>query len=237
MTARAVREALQSLPFREGTRGVPPRVIVGLGNPGREYARTRHNAGFLVLERLAERHGTTWSDDAALEARIAWVDHGGAPTLLLAPQTYMNRSGRSVEAAIERWSDLDPERDLVVVYDDLDLPTGGSACVRPVVRGGHRGMGDIQAVLGTKAIRRLRFGVGHPGKGGPPVVDYVLSGLSRRTSAASRDRDPSGGGSHRGDRVGRLLPWSWAGSTRDPDCPVFSRPGIRTIEIVGALSG
>lgn len=158
---------------REGS--PPARVIVGLGNPGREYARTRHNAGFLVLERLAERHGTAWSDDAALEARIAWVDHGGAPTLLLAPQTYMNRSGRSVEAALERWSDLDPERDLVVVYDDLDLPTGRLRLRPSGGAGGHRGMGDIQAVLGTKAIRRLRFGVGHPGKGGPPVVDYVLS--------------------------------------------------------------
>lgn len=159
----------------EASRPPPVWLVVGLGNPGPEYALTRHNAGFLVLERMAERHGAAWDDDAELQARVAWVDLAGAPTLLLAPQTYMNRSGQSVEAALARWTDLDPERDLVVVYDDLDLPTGRLRLRPSGGAGGHRGMGDIQAVLGTKAIRRLRFGVGHPGKDGPPVVDYVLS--------------------------------------------------------------
>ena len=153
----------------------PERLIVGLGNPGSEYERTRHNAGFLVLERLAERQGATWAEDAALEARVCSVVLGGAPALLLAPQTFMNRSGRSVEAAIDRWPTLDPETDLVVVYDDLDLPTGRIRLRPSGGAGGHRGMGDIQTVLETKAIPRLRFGVGHPGQSGQAVVDYVLA--------------------------------------------------------------
>ena len=153
----------------------PARLIVGLGNPGPEYARTRHNVGFLVLERLAKRQAVAWSDDAALEARVARVTLGGVPALLLAPQTYMNRSGRSVEAALERWSALDPSRDLVVIYDDLDLPTGRIRLRPSGGAGGHRGMGDIQTVLETRGIPRLRFGVGHPGQGGQAVVDYVLS--------------------------------------------------------------
>ncbi len=159
---------------RDAGGAVPERIVVGLGNPGPEYARTRHNAGFLVVERLAERQGAAWSEDAALEARVARVSLRGGETLLLEPQTYMNRSGRSVEAALERWPTLDAERDLVVVYDDLDLPTGRIRLRPSGGAGGHRGMGDIQAVLDTKAIPRLRFGIGHPGRDGPPVVDYVL---------------------------------------------------------------
>lgn len=172
---------------QETARAAPARLIVGLGNPGPEYARTRHNAGFLVLEGLAERQGALWAEDVELEARVAWVDLGGAPALLMAPQTYMNRSGRSVEAALERWPDLDPERDLLVIYDDLDLPTGRLRLRPSGGAGGHRGMGDIQAVLETKGIRRLRFGVGHPGKGGQPVVDYVLSPFPEAESALLAD--------------------------------------------------
>ncbi|MEM9176206.1 MAG: aminoacyl-tRNA hydrolase [Myxococcota bacterium] len=153
-------------------------MIVGLGNPGDHYVRTRHNAGFLVLERLAARHGAIFSADAALEARTAPLSLGGTPALLVAPQTFMNRSGRSVEAALERWPALDPEQDLVVVYDDLDLPTGRIRLRPAGGAGGHRGMRDIQAVLETRAIPRLRFGVGHPGERGQAVVDYVLAPFS-----------------------------------------------------------
>ena len=164
-----------SAPTPVEARPEPARLIVGLGNPGPQYARTRHNAGFLVLECLAARQGAVWSEDAALEARVAWVSLGGAPALLLEPQTFMNRSGRSVEAALERWPALDPATALVVVYDDLDLPTGRIRLRPSGGAGGHRGMGDIQTVLATKAVPRLRFGVGHPGASGQAVVDYVLA--------------------------------------------------------------
>lgn len=161
-----------------GPHAAPTRLVVGLGNPGPQYAATRHNAGFLVLERLAARHAADWRDAPDLEGRLALLQVAGEPCVLLAPQTFMNRSGRSVEAALARWPALDPERDLLVVYDDLDLPTGRLRLRPSGGAGGHRGMGDIQTVLATKAVPRLRFGVGRPASDGPSVVDYVLAPFS-----------------------------------------------------------
>ena len=114
--------------------------------------------------------------DAALRARIARVDLAGVGCALLAPQTFMNRSGRAVEAALAAHP-LDPASDLLVVYDDLDLPPGRLR-LRPGGRaGGHRGMADIARVLGHDRIPRLRFGIGHPGSAAS-VVDWVLEPFS-----------------------------------------------------------
>jgi PTH1 family peptidyl-tRNA hydrolase len=153
----------------------PHRLIVGLGNPGPQYASTRHNAGFRVVERLASRAGTSWRREESLEALVAEIELAGQACLLLQPQAFMNRSGRSVEAALARWPALVGSRDLLIIYDDLDLPPGRLRLRPAGGAGGHRGIGDILEVLQTREVPRLRFGVGHPGKAGGSVVDWVLA--------------------------------------------------------------
>ena len=158
--------------------GAPPRapdwLVFGLGNPGAKYAATRHNIGFRVLECLALRHGGAWRDEPGLKARTARIESAGVAIELIAPQTFMNRSGESVEAALERWPGIDPERNLLVVYDDLDLPTGRIRLRPRGGGGGHNGIGDILDVLDTKAVARLRFGVSRPENGTVPIIDWVL---------------------------------------------------------------
>jgi len=150
------------------------KLVVGLGNPGPQYVGTRHNVGFRVLDLLAERHGAQWHRDRGLEARVARVELAGQRCLLVQPQTFMNRSGATLLAAAARWPTLDPARDLLIVYDDLDLPTGRIRLRPSGGPGGQRGMADIQRALDTQTIPRLRFGIGHPGASGK-VVDWVLS--------------------------------------------------------------
>ena len=152
----------------------PERLIVGLGNPGEKYESTRHNIGFRVVERLAARAAGQWSSDLALDARVAAVELSGQACLLIEPQTFMNRSGKSVAAACARWPELDPSADVLVIYDDLDLPTGRIRLRPSGGAGGHRGMADILDQLDRKSICRLRFGVGHPGASGA-VIDWVLA--------------------------------------------------------------
>ena len=151
----------------------PARVVVGLGNPGARYEATRHNIGFRVVERLAEGAGAEWVLAPPLEARIAAAQIAGVPCLLVEPLTFMNRSGQTVAAICERWPSLDPTSDLLVVFDDLDLPTGRIRLRPSGGGGGHNGIGDILERLGTRTIPRLRFGVGHPGASGE-VIDWVL---------------------------------------------------------------
>lgn len=155
----------------------PRKLVVGLGNPGPEYAATRHNVGFRVLECLASRADGRWHPDSDLESVLCRIEIAGQPIALLQPQTFMNRSGDAVAAALERWPALDVETDLLIVFDDLDLPTGRIRLRPAGGGGGHNGIGDILAQQGTKAISRLRFGVGHPGESGP-VIDWVLSPFS-----------------------------------------------------------
>jgi PTH1 family peptidyl-tRNA hydrolase len=172
---RLIRDFFQRRVSRgPGALPAPSRLIVGLGNPGAEYASTRHNVGFCVVEELARRGGGEWSSDSALEARVAFVELAGQRCLLVEPQTFMNHSGRTVAAACARWPGLDPTTDVFVIYDDLDLPTGRIRLRPSGGGGGHRGMGDILTELETKAVPRLRFGVGHPGSEGS-VVDWVLA--------------------------------------------------------------
>lgn len=145
------------------------KLLVGLGNPGDKYAGTRHNAGFLVAERLAERHRI------ALKKKGYQGVYGvgraaGEETTILLPQTFMNRSGASVNAA-QKSLGVTPG-DLIVIYDDLDLPLGRIR-VRPEGgHGGHNGMRDIIAVLGFKDFIRLKVGIGRPEHG--DITNYVL---------------------------------------------------------------
>lgn len=155
----------------------PTRLVVGLGNPGPKYEATRHNVGFRVVETLANRFGGEWRADRSLDARVARVDIEGEHCVLFQPQTFMNRSGAALLSALEHWPELDPKTDLLVVYDDMDLPTGRIRLRPNGGGGGHRGIGDILAALGTKEIPRLRFGVGHPGSSSE-VIDWVLDCFS-----------------------------------------------------------
>lgn len=149
-------------------------VLVGLGNPGGEYAMTRHNIGFLFLDYLADRHGLTmkgskWQADTAKGA--LW----GCQALLCKPMTYMNRSGNAVGQMV-RFYDLEPGR-VVVIHDDLDLPFGRLRLVANRGAGGHNGIKSIIDHLGTRDFPRIRVGVGRP-PGETAASDYVLSRFS-----------------------------------------------------------
>lgn len=145
------------------------KVIVGLGNPGDEYARTRHNAGFMVLDRLASRHGLGGAKmkfhAGVLEGAVA-----GQRCMLLEPMTYMNRSGQSVgEAAAFYKLGLE---DLLIVVDDVALPLGRVRLRPGGSAGGHNGLADIERALGTTRYHRLRIGIDPPGR--IRQHDYVL---------------------------------------------------------------
>lgn len=152
----------------------PPAVeylIVGLGNPGEEYAHTRHNAGFQCLGVLARRARLSFREKRA-HARVAVGEVAGRPVVLARPYTFMNRSGAAA-AGLLRWLGLPPER-LLVVYDDLDLPAG---TIRLRARGGaagHKGMTSILAALGTDEFSRLRLGIGRPADPAQDPMEYVL---------------------------------------------------------------
>ena len=147
------------------------KLIVGLGNPGREYAGTRHNAGFEWLCRLAEDLNVSFKAESRFYGLCARVGHGGSDLWLLKPQTYMNRSGQSVGALCQFYK-IQPEQ-VLVVHDELDLQPGVSKLKWGGGHGGHNGLKDIAAHLGTKDFWRLRIGVGHPGDRSE-VVNYVL---------------------------------------------------------------
>ena len=159
------------------------KLVVGLGNPGPRYVRTRHNVGFRVVEALAAHVGLGWDDSpykgrlSRGRVRVPPAESGRAPVdlelSLLAPTTFMNHSGESVRAAAEALA-IAPMEDVVVVFDDLDLPLGRLRLRAAGGCGGHRGMESIAAELGSDAFARLRFGIGRP-PAGEEVVDYVLS--------------------------------------------------------------
>ena len=144
--------------------------MVGLGNPGSEYARTRHNVGFAVVERLAAEAGARFSANR-FEADAAGAEVSGAPVLFLRPQTFMNRSGLAVSAWLEELRL--PVSCLIVVHDDLDLPLGRLRVVGSAGSGGHRGVASIQEVLGTQDFPRVRMGIGRPLEG-EDAVEHVL---------------------------------------------------------------
>ncbi|MDD5175115.1 MAG: aminoacyl-tRNA hydrolase [Sterolibacterium sp.] len=147
----------------------PPRLVVGLGNPGVEYAKTRHNAGFWFCECLARKLGISLAKESRFHGCVAQARPEGI--WLLLPQTFMNRSGQAVQALMHFYRIEADE--ILVVHDDLDLPSGGLRLKFGGGLGGHNGLKDITAHLGTQEYWRLRFGIGHPGDRNA-VVDYVL---------------------------------------------------------------
>ncbi len=146
------------------------KVAVGLGNPGKKYAGTRHNVGFEVLAELARRHGGA-KPKARFEAEISEVLLAGDKLLLVAPQTYMNASGRSVRQLVDFYQ-LAPA-DLLVVCDDINLPAGKLRIRRSGSAGGQKGLENVILHLGTQDVPRLRIGIGLP-PSGRDSADYVL---------------------------------------------------------------
>jgi PTH1 family peptidyl-tRNA hydrolase len=146
------------------------KLIVGLGNPGERYAATRHNLGFRLIGELARRRGI------ALDGRECNAEVGGDAEVLLAmPRTYMNRSGHAVRCLVERHAFA--AADLLVAYDDVDLPLGRLRLRRAGSPGGHRGMESVVAGLRTEEVARLRMGIAGPDRppAGDALVDFVLA--------------------------------------------------------------
>lgn len=148
------------------------KLIVGLGNPGREYDKTRHNAGFDWVDRLAAMLHVTLRTEARFHGLCTQIRQHGNDLWLLEPQTFMNASGRAVAALCQFYKISADE--VIVVHDELDLPPGAAKLKKGGGLGGHNGLKDIAAKLGTQDFWRLRIGIGHPGERGA-VVGYVLN--------------------------------------------------------------
>jgi PTH1 family peptidyl-tRNA hydrolase len=159
-------------------------LIVGLGNPGAEYTRTRHNVGFLVLDRLATRWGAKWGFEKKFNAQLARAERGSKRVLLCQPQTYMNSSGEAV-AAVVAYYQVRLAHALVVV-DDADLPLGEVRLRPGGGSGGHHGLESIEQHLGSREYPRLRVGIGRQ-DGAREITGHVL-GRFGSTEAALADK-------------------------------------------------
>ena len=146
-------------------------LVVGLGNPGSQYSNTRHNAGFWMVEALAHKFSQEFSEKKKLHAHVSYIETQQGKVALAKPNTFMNRSGMSVQA-LASWHKLEPEQ-ILVVHDDLDLPAGVARFKIGGGHGGHNGLRDIVRCLGTGDFIRLRLGIGHPGDKSK-VLKYVL---------------------------------------------------------------
>jgi peptidyl-tRNA hydrolase, PTH1 family len=147
------------------------RLLVGLGNPGPEYAATRHNAGFWFIDEVARQLGATLVPERSYFGLVARVNRPQGPIWLLEPMTFMNLSGKSV-AALARFYKISPE-EILVAHDELDVQPGNAKMKIGGGHGGHNGLKDINAQLGSADYWRLRLGIGHPGVKAE-VTDYVL---------------------------------------------------------------
>ena len=160
------------------------RLIVGLGNPGPEHARTRHNAGFRFVDVLAEKAGARFGLESKLFGETAKVDIAGQSVWLLKPATFMNLSGKSVTAALRYWK-IEPEEALLA-HDELDLAPGTARLKFDGGHGGQNGLRDTMRLLGHGKFHRLRIGIGHPGHK-DKVTPWVL-GKAGRDDEASIER-------------------------------------------------
>ena len=157
------------------------RLVVGLGNPGTKYEGTRHNIGFMALERMASREGFSFRQQSKLHGLAAEHGIGDSRLRLLMPQTYMNDSGRSIRAALD-WFGFTPEQ-LLVLVDDMDIPLGRLRLRAQGSAGGHNGLRSTIQHLGTQAFPRLRIGIGapadNPAERRARTVSHVLGPFSR----------------------------------------------------------
>ncbi|MDB6015563.1 MAG: pth [Pedosphaera sp.] len=152
------------------------RLIVGLGNPGAKYARTRHNVGFQLVERLAERWRASWTVEKKFQSAVARVERNGLVIFLCRPQTFMNASGEAVGplAAYYRV----PLSQVMVAVDDADLPMGEIRLRERGSSGGHHGLESIEQHVGTRDFARLRIGIGRTADGRREITDFVLAPFS-----------------------------------------------------------
>ena len=158
-------------------------LVVGLGNPGREYAKNRHNVGAMVVDELAHRHGGSWR--GKFSGRIAEIRLDGHKVALLKPETYMNESGRSIAAAAGFFK-VEPES-VLVVHDESDLELGRLQLRLGGGLAGHNGLRSVAQSLKTPEFMRLRVGVGRPERGDPrPLADWVLSDFEPHADADAR---------------------------------------------------
>jgi len=146
-------------------------LIVGLGNPGAEYSKTRHNAGFLLVEKLAAKWNCGWTNERKFKARIAKAERGGRKVLLCEPQTFMNLSGETV-GALKDFYQL-PLKQLIIAVDDADLPFGEIRLRASGSSGGHHGLESIEQHLASREFARLRIGIGRK-DGAREITNYVL---------------------------------------------------------------
>lgn len=155
-------------------------LIVGLGNPGEKYQHTRHNAGFWYIDALAKSHSSTFKTEKKFKAEVALINHMGKKIWLLKPQTFMNCSGQSVIPFVNFYRI--PVDEVLVAYDELDIPVGTAKLKKTGGHGGHNGLRDIIPGIG-KDFKRLRIGIGHPGDkskvtpwvlGKPSMDDAIL---------------------------------------------------------------
>lgn len=148
------------------------KLLVGIGNPGPQFEETRHNIGFRLLDEFARKYGISFEAER-FEGLFGRGDVAGTEVALLKPLTFVNRTGRAVQAALDGFPEIAFEDDLVLLYDDLDLPLGRVRLRKSGSAGGHRGMADVIDTLESRAFTRLRFGIGRP----PETMaarDYVL---------------------------------------------------------------
>jgi PTH1 family peptidyl-tRNA hydrolase len=155
-------------------------LIVGLGNPGAEYARTRHNAGFRLVEKLGERWKTDWSAAKRFSSRLARIERAGHRVLLCKPQTFVNSSGDAVRALVGFYQV--PLRNLLILLDDADLPLGELRLRMRGSSGGHHGLESIEQHLGTREFARLRIGIGRR-NGEREITGHVLGRFAAAESA------------------------------------------------------
>ena len=146
--------------------------MVGLGNPGADYERTRHNAGFLVVEELARRVSAKWKLEKKFSVRMAQIEHGGRRVLLAQPQTFMNASGGAVGALVNFYQV--PLQQLLVIVDDADLPLGEIRLRAKGSSGGHHGLESIEQHVGSREFARLKVGIGRTKDGRREITNYVL---------------------------------------------------------------
>ena len=147
-------------------------LIVGLGNPGAEYAQTRHNAGFTLVEKLAVRWKANWTNERKFKARVARAERNGVCVLLCQAQTFMNLSGEAV-GALKNFYQLQPQSELLVAVDDADLPFGEIRLRASGGSGGHHGLESITQHVGSREYARLRIGIGRQ-DGAREITNFVL---------------------------------------------------------------
>lgn len=188
------------------------RLFVGLGNPGPEYEATRHNAGFWWIDEVARATGARLSAEAKFFGLAGRMKSGAHEAWLLKPTTFMNASGRSV-AALARFYKIAPE-EILVIHDELDLLPGNAKIKKGGGNGGHNGLKDISAQLGTPDYWRLRLGIGHPGEKSA-VVNFVLHEPSRDEANLIQDNI---------DESARLLPMLLEGSMEAAMLKLHTKP-------------